>query len=66
MYDPAKVFATLSIVGAVLDAAALTEAESGVVVASILSSGADVQDSLDPITYIDRVAKLAKFDQLVN
>jgi hypothetical protein len=60
--NAAKVLATTTLIGAVLDAAELTEAESGVIVAAIVSAGAEMQTKLSPLTYVDRVAMLAKLD----
>jgi hypothetical protein len=64
--NAAKVLATTTLIGAVLDAAELTEAESGVVVAAIVSAGAEVQTNLSPLTYVDRVAMLAKMDLVLS
>jgi hypothetical protein len=64
--NAAKVLATTTLIGAVLDAAELTEAEAGVVVAAIVSAGAEVQSTLDPLTYVDRVATLAKLDLVMG
>ena len=61
-----NVLGAATLIGAILDAADLTESETAIVLASIIATGAETQDSVDPITYVNGVANLAKLELVLS